>query len=577
MPEIAQERTLMDGQMTYGGGAVSHLEPSLVNKDSFSWGKNVVIRGGFPRSRPGFRLVTLLPQGKVQGAVYFKHSVGSVVVAVGGRIYRCDVVGNRVDRFELVTPTRNSAVVPEMWMVQAGIHLVVQDGQNRPIIHDGSDTWRTEGLEVPVGKQMAFGNARLWVANRDSMVAGNLYGLSAESHLDFSDNAYLATGGAFVFPGEVTALGFLPRINAVTAQGELMVFTRRTTSAVRADIYDRSLWQDTPGMQRLVFPSIGCESHRSLIAANQDLFFRSSDGIRSFRSTANDVNDAANTAMSSEVARVVNSDTARWLRFISGVKFDNRLLFTAAPRIFEFGTGLNDHTHICDKILSLDLAPIVARGQESGQAWDGEWAGLHVVQLVTGEFGGVDRCFAVCLDAQGKNSLWEITKDNTFDVTWPDQTVQNATERIRKDSFVELRRMDFDNPFAWKSLERLELWFSDIVGPLDFKIYYRSELDPLWTEWDLGSSGYAFETCEISQSEADTSAPYCSPPNLASGSYRVRLRAPKDIQCSDGSGKLTRYGREFQIKIGWVGEARLNKVRVVAQTRDEAIRGECPT
>jgi len=215
--------------------------------------------------------------------------------------------------------------------------------------------------------------------------------------------------------------------------------------------------------------------------------------------------------------------------------------------------------------------------ERGSSAWDGEWTGLEVVQFVTGEFSGEERCFALCVDCAGRNSLWEITRNYEFDLTWPNETVPTATERIRKDSYVELRQMDFEKPFVWKSLERGDFLFFNVKGQVDYKVEYRGELEQNYTTWDFGSFGFAFETCELTSDVTNEELPYCSPPTLNAGSQRIRLGRPKDDTCSDGSGRLSRYSREFQLKISWTGEAALNKLQIVAQSRDEAMRGDCQT
>lgn len=568
MPEIVPERILFDGQKTYVGGVASNVEPSILPESHISWGRNIAVRGGFPRQRPGFRMIAQLPEGKIQGGCYFKHSVGSVAASIGGRLYRCDVSGNSIKIFDVSPTTANSARLPQAWMVQANQHLIVQDGVSKPIIHDGSNTFRAEDDEVPVGTCMAFGNARLWVSDRDNVYAGDLAGLDPESHLRFTENTYLSTGGAFVFPGTVTAMAFLPRLDAVTEQGELMVFTNGTVSSIRADVFDRTKWQDTPGMQRLVFPSIGAMGQRSVIASNQDLFFRSSDGIRSIRSTLTDLANNGKTSVSEEVSRVTKQDTNHWLQYVSGVRFDNRILMTAAPRVYRFGTGTNDWVHLSTKILSLDLVPFSILGQESNSAWDGEWTGLNIIQMVTGEFEGVERCFALCVDCTGTNSLWEITRDYEFDLVWPDETVQSATERIPIQSSVEMRRYDFEKPFEPKQLERAELYFSEVMGPVTVTLDYRPETDPVWRSWRSYTFGYGFETCGLDPA-------LCAPPTMQKGIWRRRAGRPDDLICASDQERLTRYGKEFQIRINWVGSARLMKFRATSQIRDQDFRGEC--
>jgi hypothetical protein len=320
-------------------------------------------------------------------------------------------------------------------------------------------------------------------------------------------------------------------------------------------------------MQRLLFPRIGCVSHNSITPINQDLYFRSIDGIRSIRNTISDLQDFGNTPVSTEVSRIVDYDTDRWYQTICGAFFDNRLLMTANLSVLQttsdYESDNSPFNTPPNTMVSLDFNPMSAMGQESPPAYDGEWTGISPIALVSGRFKYGDRCFGLCAEADG-NFLVEITKNYGFD--------QNllTNKRYRIPAYVEGRSMAFGNPYSEKRAYGGKLWFADVKGDVFWEISYRPDYYPCYTEWQSGTVSSQVEMCEIPDGQ-------CTPPNLKDGytAEHIKLKQPSEVPCNTAALKALRQGYTFQTRISWTGSATLKRSRMEALLVDPNDYGAC--
>lgn len=493
------------------------------------------------------------------------------VVQVGGNQYYISriISGTQIEAVNLgnngasnpgVTIAAGSTVYyldinnPRSWFCyfeQAGNHMIVQNGIQKAVIYDGSSSTRATSDQVPTGTRMAFGNGRLWVATNGEVRAGDIYGLTATSHLDFTEDTYLAEGGYFAMQDNVTAMGFLPRMDSTTSTGDLFVFTKGTTNTINATVYDRTQWKSTVGMQKILFPSIGAENQRSLSYANQDIVYESLDGTRSFRNTVIDQSDYSEIPITIDVGRIKEYDSELFKEFVSTIFFDNRLLITSELGFFKyessdysFQAGFNV---AATKILVQDYATIAYAGKSINQAWDGEWTGLNVMQFVKGRFDGVDRLLAVCVESDGSTALYEILKDGIYDELDEDTDIS---------CYVETKSIYFGLSNNPKRISGGSLYFSNIIGDLEWTIYYRPDEYCQWSQWATGSASGPSSTCAVG-SECTISC------DCNAYSYPARFGAPPD-ECNNDTGTTMNNGTKFQFKIAWTGKARLDQFNVDA-------------
>lgn len=536
------------------GGVSSAVDPRFLNPSQLAWGKNVVVRGGFPGTRPAFRERLVLPSGIVQGARYFSVQNGMIVTSIAGNLYRLRIGNETFSAESIALDFRNSANLTQCWMCQTVESLIVQDGQSNPIIYNGSSARRANRaeFEVPLGRQMAYGNGRLWVAiNQFNVVAGDIRTQSYQSELKFTETTYLSGGGALYFSTGVNGLAFVPTVGGGD-YGTLMIFGTDFAETVRADISSRDLWAQMPGFSSVAFRNIGCASQDSIVEVNQDLYWRDNEGgIRSLRSASSDELGPGNAPISREVSRVVDYESHQYLGTASGIYFDNRLLMTGSPYLnLQGGVSFKN-------LISLDFAPISTMAGKSAPVYDGAWEGLGIAQLVSGKFDGRNRAFAISSDQDGKNRLWEIMASKTSDLylSCGDSIVVKTDSAIL--SQIEYARRNFGDPRNRKRLIRCDVYVTNLSDEAELSMYWRSDNDQKWRKWD-----------EKVFCAKITDSTVTSPHFWKNLSTQQRPQI-KTFTIPDSTDKITGWatelGFEFQFKLIWSGGLKIYKVQVHAE------------
>jgi hypothetical protein len=534
-------------------GVNSAMRPSHIGDRQVAWMVNGSVRGGQPRTRPGFTQRLVLPSGKVQGAGFFSINRGKIILSISGRLHRVSIAGNAFSHDEIVLPWRNSAALDTAWMQETVGNFIVQDGQSAAIIYNGSDARRSDifGGEVPLGRMMAFGNGRLWVVtSRYNVKAGDIYS-GPNTELKFTETQFLLGGGSFSFPQRVTALAFLPVNNTATGYGSLMVYGRNRLDSIRAEIAARDLWQAIPGFVTQVLDEVGTLSHACVTAVNQDLYWRDANGeVRSLRSAAQEAASPGNTGMSREVARITDHETDAWLDQSSGLFFDNRLFFTASP--FRLPSGAIGFK----KLISLDCAPLASMRGKAQPAYDGEWTGASIVRLVGGRFDGRHRAFAVVQDNAGENSLWEFTPQVREDAYLDGGDVVRVPIR----SAVEFRQFDFGAPSQPKKLTRCDVYPASIEGEVNVSIYWRVANRNQWRLW--GTFKACAKTTDAPAENPETPHAWKNLRSQERG--RVKTLTIPD-ESDEVLGRSQSVGHAFQVRIVWTGSMELDRIDVWAR------------
>ncbi len=540
-------------------GVNSAVRPYLIGERQVAWMVNGSVRGGQPRTRPAIVQRLVLPSGKVQGAGFFSVNRGKIILSIGGDIYRVNVSGNAFSHDQVSLPWRNSAALDTAWMQETVGHLVIQDGQSAPIIYNGADARRSEIFdnEVPIGRMMAFGNGRLWVAtSRYNVKAGDIYS-GAGTELKFTETQYLLGGGSFSFPQRVRGLAFLPVNNTATGYGSLMVLGRNRVDSVRAEVASRDLWQAIPGFITQVLDDVGTLSHACITAVNQDLYWRDANGeVRSLRAAAQEASSPGNSGLSREVSRITDYETDAWLEHCSGMFFDNRLLFTASP--YRTPSGMVAFK----KLISLDCAPMASMRGKASPAYDGEWLGLNFVRLVHGRFDGRHRAFAIAQDAAGENSLWEFMPQERQD-SYLDSG-ESVPVAIR--SAVEFRQFDFATPGQPKRLTRCDVYPANIEGEVNVSVYWRVANRNQWHLW----GAFVARAKMTDEAEVDDETPHTFV-NLRSQERGCVKSLTIPDALDDVLSRSEGIGHAFQIRLVWTGSMEIDRLTVWAQPiRDTA-------
>jgi len=456
---MATATFLEDGDISFEFGMDSNTHPIKLPPGKYARGENIVNRGGIVQCRPGYRCLTALADGRLQGFALFKPKVGAeqLVFMVDGLLYVADYPFNtsrplgdvpfsssaRQAYFALVEQAVQQNTDGTLTLIPPKNLLVIQDGGfTPPVIYDGTRVTQSRGFgAIPMGGPMRWVGDRLWVGRGSELFASDI-----NNPTSFIEDVYLATVRAFVLPGEITALARNPSSDIA----QLLVFTEGTTSLIQAGIRDRTQWPITPDMQREILPKIGCKSQRSVLDQQGMLWWYASSGLISLDS-------ALNTKITSKLPyrdSEMMESKSRLSEDLSGVasgSFENYIMVSVP-----YGDVYNRHTWVIDNSvlqnISEDLPPI----------WNSFWTGTRPVEWITSEIHGKQRVFFISPDYDGVNRLWEAF--------WPD-------------------RRDEGCPISWwfetrgyfgpagavltrKSFRYADIQLSEMVGDVDIGVFW---------------------------------------------------------------------------------------------------------
>jgi hypothetical protein len=502
---IEDKNRLNDGFISLEGGVDAGRVASLIDPNQVVSAENVTFRGGHATSRPGFRRLNvdisknfknpnhcyffgsgkdageeLLPNqeawrafktGRFQCVHGFSpHGNDDCLMAlINGRLFKIVPLVNEANVTEIVLPVRNSVKRPIAYMVQADKWLFAQDGDSKPIIYDGNtvrrssnDVFDPEQTEIPLGTIMSYGMGRLVVVvNERDIAFGDLYGSHdlpdpADSLPFFTERNFIAEGFDAAIPfqqGTATGAIFFPQLDTSTGNGQLMVFAERGSASFFLSL-PREQWK-TSQFQILSLLTTGLRGHRSIAVVNEDLWFRSDDGIRSYRQARSEPSGWAHIPLSTNVRQFLDVDTGHLLKFASAIYFDNRIIATCTPH---WNQGRPYH----DGMVVVDFDVLSSFGTKFRPTWDGHWhkqeplgkPKVRISQLVTGIFQGITRAFFFGLDENDENQLYEFT----------------VSDRDDWDGLIEWemvsRAFDFKGqttPFEESELYDGDLWLRDVI------------------------------------------------------------------------------------------------------------------
>jgi hypothetical protein len=397
-----------------------------------------------------------LPEGNLQGFALFrpKQGLDVLIFSVSGILYASEspFAEYRAITEEIFPPEVRQVFFAQgeqavelnpdgsLSLISPRNLLVIQDGGRSPaVVFDGRAA--TRNTDIPSGGPMLWIGDRLWVANRALLYASDL-----NNPLSFVEDQYLATVRAFVLPSEIVALASTPTVSLA----QLLVFTGESTTLIQAGIRNRAAWPTTPDMQREIFSTLGCKSHRSVTSQRGLLWWYSSYGLTSF--------DAAQSAQITN--RLPYKDTemveskSRLSDDLSGVAaatFENFLLLSVP-----YADLQNRHTWVMDASVSQNLL------QDSPPVWSSFWTGTRPVQWVSVEQSGKTRLFYISHDYDGTNRLWEAftpsREDEKCPISW----------------YVETRAYIGDQKLSLrdKTFRFADIFLTELYGDTDVGVFW---------------------------------------------------------------------------------------------------------
>ena len=191
---------------------------------------------------------------------------------------------------------------------------------------------------------------------------------------------------------------------------------------------------------------------------------------------------------------------------------------------------------------------------KTAPAYEGQWSGLNVTHLFTGQFSGRPRAFAISHNPDGSNALWEIMADQ--DTHLGDETSRcesggNTLEPNPTQAFVEYGRRAYGDPKRRKRLERLDVYLSELSGDVTMQAWWRADNRQKWTQWD------EVEVC------AQVTDPATTTPHAWQNLLPQQRPQVKSFTVPAGTDAITSFalqtGFEFQVRLSWTGEVKLYK------------------
>jgi hypothetical protein len=524
--------------------------------------------------------------GNFQGSypyrkVNFEATGDGMMLAVEGKIYFLHIINNNAYAYLLQGITNwNDPSLMHTFFVQAEDRVYIQNGYQYAMVWDGVVTNPARRLipgngQMPIGTIMEYAFGRVFVSDKYNQIYASdiIYGnefTDTSNTENFTEITYWAEGGAFSTPammGNITGMKVMPYIGGnLRGQGELVVLTGLGAFSMDVSI-PRVLW-NTSNIQRISLLGRGCTSPYVALV-NSELWFRSHDGWAFYSNSQSEFGRFFSLRkLSREVNKWVDLDT-KWLRqFASTMYHNNYLICTVAPQTKKNqAPGLHRY-HRGMVVLDLDQTASPSPDADLTFRWNGLWTGFRPTQLLSCLIDGEKRGFGFSFDTDEKNRLYEISD------TYGDDYGQNGTSKIV--SFCTTGRYDFNrsqvtNKFLRKKITGGEFWLSEVPGDVTSSVEYRADSNPCWSELKVPTT-FGCPPCEPTM--VDT----CTPRRGGNQYKRYKFTTPDSTICNDIAGIPAVEGSEFQLKINLTGNATIDRLRVMANIKNnnDSPVGDCP-
>jgi hypothetical protein len=553
----------LDGDSQFSRGVNSNADPTQLT-DGFSFlAFNLVNRGGLWQTRPGFKWFFNLPPGqRLQGFHLFRPLVGleQLLAAVDGVVYistypfteirAMSGVSFRYDAedvyFETADKSVNRNEDGSLTVVTPFRVVVMQDGSTPPAVWDGSNaTTLTSSEETPIGTVMKWTGDRLWIARGRELFVGDINDPTGNV-----EQSYISNAKSFLLDRPILALA-----EAMISGTEaiLLAFTDASCSAFRSSIRRRADWSDPEvEFQRVLFPNIGCVSHRSICTRNGLLHWFSQHGIMSF--------DSAMAAQQTSEIRYTDMEMAFWKGRISpdkariaGASFENYLLMSVPV-----SDPFNSVTWVSDS------APLETRWNDSPESWNGVWTGIRPAEWAGGLVRGTPRLFSVSVDTDGRFRVWEAftdeREDNGCPISWA----------LESRAYTAGTLNDKEFRFA-------DLFLSEISGVVDLRVQWagasRGAFKDVMSVRLTAEEGIVYDTMPVTE---DTQVFELKKQSRTVRTKNVRLAFPDKTSCQIESSTAERFDYGHQIRIYGSGQCAIRAIRSVMIEQELDKEVGCP-
>jgi len=401
----------------------------------------------------------------------------------------------------------------QVWFEEVAGVLVSQDGEKQPIQYDGSN-WDNL-TTVPVGTAMRFANGRLHLVSsgqRKTLQVGDiLQNGDPTTALKFTETGYLFGGGSFAFPNEITALHEVPTQDKASGQGTMVIGTTRDCHTLRTDVTDRDAWTSVQDFQAPLLPAIGVAGPNSIVPVNNDLYFRSSNGLRSLRMAVGEQQSPGYGGLHQEIPEKFQ----KWgLKHNSSTHSGDRFITTVLPKLI-------NHQWVYEGAVSINFESLNRLGGKSPVSFDGYWS-LPTDHYFRQLFDVDGTCYAVVYTGSG-DELWELQKDGATTV-----------EETGLEQIMVTRAMNAQDPMGLKTLGRMDVWLSNIQDNLSIDFEYRVDNETAWRTW---------ETLVVTLASASPTTDFIP---------RYTLKTPPGNKVA---------GYSFQFRLKWTGRCEVDYIQ----------------
>jgi len=590
MAEVKSGVRITDGQMDWSSGVDSGRPTTIagpamphgIKRDQLAWLINGTVRGGGILTRTGYakRLAGVDWPGLYQGAYMYVPSNANpyAIIVIGGKIYKVDLDSYAVTNLSTAFGKSMPANEPLFHFVQGEQYLVIQAGDylsnppgTNPLFWDDTTLTQSRGFigannplnQIPPAGPMDYYMNRIWYARERTYIAGNIVG-GVGGILSTTENPLALSGDGLTVPsnaGNIRMLAHTAELDTALGQGRLLIGTTkaiyRCNVPVTRDEWTAPNFANQQPLQTVAQIRYGPVGDRSNVVVNGDIFYQSLEpAIRSLALSTRYFGQWSNTPISRNENRALRFNDRSLLRYSSGIEFQNRLLQSVLPYQSPVGVAHRG-------ILPLDFDLISSLGEKLPPAWEGALDGIDFLQLLEGDFGGLQRAFAIVVSRKtGEIEIWEITDSKRFD------DAGDGDNRIQMT--IETPSYTWGSPMSLKELESLELWFDKMLSTVDVTVYYRPDEYPCWIFWHHFSKCTAKDCTE----DPDVAKP-CYPTQPYCEAFVPTLTLPKPpVTCIQQSKQPSNIGNQFQVKIVVKGWARLRGLLIYALGREkEPFRG----
>jgi hypothetical protein len=566
---MAEAIRQIDGSQDWASGVDSSRpttvagpqNPHGLQRSQLAWLINGSVRGGGIQTRTGYvpRITNAAWSGLFNGAWMYQPSSGDpyLVICVGGKVWKADLNTYGLSNLSATFGKSLPATEPLYHFTQGSDYatgkeiLVIQAGDlvTNPLFWNDVALTQSAGFiapgnagnQIPPASAMDFYMGRIWYARGRTYIAGDITG-PGKSIIKTTENPFALNGDGLSVPssaGSIRMLAHTAELDTALGQGRLLIGTPksiyRCNVPVSRDDWSNPNFANQQPLQTVAQIRYGPVSDRSAVVVNGDLFYQSLEpAIRSLQYSTRYFGQWSNTPISRNENRALRFNDRSLLRYSSGIEFSNRLLQTVLPYQTPVGVAHRG-------ILPLDFDLISSLEEKLPPAWEGMSDGIDILQLLEGDFGGLQRAFAVVYSRKTADiQIWEITQDQRFD----------AGDR-RIEMTIETPSYTWGNAFALKQLETMELWLDQMAGSVKIDVYFRPDQSPCYVFW------HSFTECAAKDctEDPDVTQP-CYPSQPYCPGFKATLTLPKPpAPCIAISGRPANRGYQFQVKLvvrGWV-------------------------